>query len=215
LIELLAVLRRPADLADEALVEAIQAYDGRYDLTAAVAALQCRQLIDHAGLATLHPLVRDYLYDTLDEPRRRQLHRVAAEWLELAGDIAEAAYHYCRAGLIEQVAELLVGQEPILVRSGQHLGAIKVLGEALARARRRTDAGGLVRQLLTTRGDLLLGAQRSAAAAADYRAALALAAHPAVRAGLVRRMAGLLGQRGRPVGATSLLGRPSAALAVA
>jgi hypothetical protein len=197
LLELLAVLRRPANLADEALVEAIQTFDGHYDLAAALAVIQRRQLIDHAGQAAPHPLLRDYLYNALEQPRRRRLHRVAAEWLELAGDLVEAAYHYCRAGLVGQVAELLAGQEPALIGDGRHLGAIEVLDEALAEARLRADACGLVRQLLTTRGDLLAGARRNTEAAGDYRDALALAAHPALRASLVRRMGRLLGQRGR------------------
>jgi transcriptional regulator with XRE-family HTH domain len=214
LIELLAVLRRPADLADEALVEAIQTYDGQYDLSAALAILQRRQLVDHAGQAALHPLVRDHIYSRLEEPRRRQLHRLAAEWLEPAADIVEAADHYCRAGLVEQAAELLVGQEPALIRAGQHTRAIEVLDEALARATPRADASGLVRQLLTTRGDLLVGAQRTTEAATDYRAALALATHPVIRAGLVRRMVGLLPQRGR-TSAPGSCKRLNTALAVA
>jgi transcriptional regulator with XRE-family HTH domain len=214
LVELLAVLRRPANLIDETLVEAIQTYDGQYDLSAALAILQRRQLIDQSGRAALHPLVHDYLYSALDEPRRRQLHRVAAEWSELAGDIVEAAYHYCRAGLIEHATELLVGQESALIRAGRHLGAIEILDEALARATPLADTSGLVRQLLTTRGDLLIGARRSAEAAANYRDALALATHPAVRAGLVRRMVNLP----RPRGLASAPGsraRSNVALAVA
>ncbi|HEY7598825.1 MAG TPA: AAA family ATPase, partial [Candidatus Limnocylindrales bacterium] len=212
LIELLAVLRRPADLADEALVETIQTLDGPYDLSMALAALQRRQLIAHSGQAALHPLLRDYLYGALDDSRRRQLHRVAAEWSDLAGDLVEAAYHFCRADLIEQAAELLAGQEPALIRDGQHLAAIEVLGEALAGARRRADARGLARQLLTTRGDLLVGARRGAEAAGDYRDALALAAHPTVRAGLVRRMAGLLQQRSASALAPGSPGRSGAPL---
>jgi DNA-binding XRE family transcriptional regulator len=195
LIEALAVFRRPVNLHDAALVEAIQAADGSYDHATALAFIQRHRLIDHAEQARLHPLVCHYIYTTLaaDASRRRRLHRTAAEWSEqIAGDLVEAAYHYCHAGLLAQVAEVLVGQEERLIRRGQAHMAVTILDETLAQIRRPCgDTSGLVRQLLTTRGDLLAGARRVAEAAADYRDALALAAHPAVQIDLARRMATL------------------------
>jgi transcriptional regulator with XRE-family HTH domain len=199
LIEALAVFRRPINLHDAALAEAIQVADGSYDHAAALALVQRNRLIDHSEQARLHPLLRDYVYTTLaaDGLRRRRLHRVAAEWSEqIAGDLVEAAHHYCRAGLLAQVAEVLVGQEDTLIRRGQAHIAVAILDEALGQIRRCGDTGGLVRQLLTTRGDLLAGARCVAEAAANYRDALALAAHPSVQVDLVRRMA-TLRQRGQ------------------
>jgi ATP/maltotriose-dependent transcriptional regulator MalT len=209
LAELIAVFRQPIDLYDEALLTLLHAADGPYDLAAALAELQRRQLIDHPARATLHALVRDHLYAalTLDMARRQRLHSVAAEWSEQAGHVVEAAYHACQAGNLQQAVDVLNDQGETLLNRGQAQAAAEVVDALLARLRRQAHPDELRRQLLTVRGDLLVHTLRTAEAESDYRQALALAeqqASPRVRAQLAWRLAYGLMQRGQAAEAVTL-----------
>jgi ATP/maltotriose-dependent transcriptional regulator MalT len=198
-LSLVSVFRQPINLYDDMLVELSQAADGPYDLAAAVAEVQRRHLIDHPAQAVLHRLVRDHISATLasDLPRKRRLHRIAAEWSELvAGNIVESAYHYARAAELERAVAILTDQRKLLISGGQSYAAVEVVDDLLSRVRRRRGAtADLARQLLAIRGDLLVGTLRAAEAEADYRQALELTTQPALRADLVARLSLSLLQR--------------------
>jgi ATP/maltotriose-dependent transcriptional regulator MalT len=216
LLAFVAVFRQPLNLYDEFLIELYQS-DDVDDLAAALAELQRYHLIDYPTQANLHPLVRDYVYATLlaDSPRRRWLHQLAAEWLQQgAGRPVEAAYHYSRAGELELAGDTLTDQAEAIINRGRRLAALAVVDETLTQARRkRGDQTGLMRQLLTIRGDLLAGTLQTAEAEADYRAALALSAPPAVQAHIAWRLAQSLAQRGQAAEAIQLCRNTAAAMA--
>jgi tetratricopeptide (TPR) repeat protein len=215
LLSLVAVFRQPINLYDPSLVDLAQQFDGPYDLAAALAEVQRRHLIDHPAHAALHPLLHDHLYATLvlDLPRRQRLHRAAAEWSErVASDAVEAAHHYGQAGLLERAVDLLADCEDTLMQGGQSLAAAAVADEVLAQARRRDDKTDLLRRLLMFRGDLLVHTPRADVAEASYRAALALARGPMLRAHIIRRLATALSQRGQAAEALLLCREARAAL---
>ncbi len=200
LVELISVFRQPINLYDEMLGELVAEANQHCILDDAINELQSRHLIDDMHRAMLHPLVRDHLYMTLsaDVPQKKRYHRIAAVWLERAiGDIVEAAYHWVRAGDVEQAAEIISDQSEMLFDRGQAQAVVQIVDEALEQLRRkRSDTKNLRRSLLTARGDLLRGTSRAAEAETNYREALALAQHlPSVRAQIVRSLALILGQR--------------------
>jgi ATP/maltotriose-dependent transcriptional regulator MalT/DNA-binding XRE family transcriptional regulator len=206
---LIAVFRQPVDLYDETLSDLIEKADQPCCLEEALVELQRHHLVDDAHRAALHPLVRDHLYATLgaDAPRRRRLHRLAAEWMEHGqGKLVEAAYHWMRAGELEQAAEVIGDRGELLFDQGKANAAVQVVDETLEKARRRRgDTASLRRRLLTARGDLLRGTFRAAEAEASYREALALAQNkPALRAQVVRSLAQTLMQRGHAAEALQL-----------
>src|SRR5258706_4943047 len=125
LIALISVFRQPIDLYDDLLAGISQTSDGQGDFAAALAELQHRHLIDQPAHAALHPLVRDHVYALLaaDQPRHQGLHHLAAEWAEQSGDAVEAAYHYARAGELQQAIEVLADRGEPLLRGGQVLAA--------------------------------------------------------------------------------------------
>jgi ATP/maltotriose-dependent transcriptional regulator MalT len=217
LISLLSVFRQPVDLYEETLVEAIQKSSQLTNLNAAVMELQRRYLIENARHAYLHPLVSDFLLASLaaNAPLRKHLHRLAARWLEgRHSDLVESAFHWMRAGELEQAAEVIGDQGDALFQRGQAKAAVAVVEETIERvARKRGDTTNLRRSLLTARGDLLRGTFRAAEAEASYREALSLAqGQPTVRAGIVRSLAYLLLQRGQPAEALRLCQSASAEL---
>lgn len=216
LVSLLSVFRHPLDLYDEQLVELAQKYEPSLRFEAALAEMRLRHLMDNPRHASLHPLVRDYLYTTLgtDAARRKRMHRLAAEWSEADGNIVEAAHHWTRAANLEQAAEVLGDRSEELFNRGQASAAVQVVDEALERAaRKRGDTSALRRRLLTARGDLLRGTFRAADAEASYREALSLAQNlPAVRAQIVRNLAQILLQRGRSAEALALCQSAAAGL---
>ncbi|MFZ5880290.1 MAG: tetratricopeptide repeat protein, partial [Chloroflexota bacterium] len=205
---LFSVFRHPLDLYDEVLIDLAQKYGqpGRFET--ALAELAQHRLVDHPRRASLHPLVRDYLYTTLgtDAARKKHMHCLAAEWCEAAGDIVEAAHHWTRASDLEQAAEVLEDRSEELFNRGQASAAVKVVEEALERAaRKRGNTHQLRRRLLSAHGDLLRGTFRAADAEASYREALSLAQElPAVRAEIVRKLAQIMLQRGRSADALRL-----------
>jgi tetratricopeptide (TPR) repeat protein/transcriptional regulator with XRE-family HTH domain len=216
LLALVAVFRQPVDLHDETLVDLYQASEGPRDLLEDLGELQRYQLIDHPAQAQLHPLVRDHVYARLvgDVARRRRLHRVAATWYELVReDALEAAWHFSQAGEVAQASEVLAGQVRALVRAGRALTAADLAGTLLRRARRAGAGSDLVRQLLQTRGDLLVNTVRAAEAEAAYRQALALGASPALHAQVAWRLAESLLQRAQVSEALALCREAAAALA--
>ena len=220
LASLLSVFRQPVDLYDDLLVELIEKNAGPSDLDRAIAELQRHHLIDFASSASLHPLVRDYVYTALaaDASLKKCLHRVAAEQSELALDnLVEAAYHYCCAGDLEQVAEVIADQTELLFHRGQAMSAAEVVDEALVQLQRRGGSkSNLKRRLLAARGDLLRSTFRAAEAEASYREALALAsAHgtPMVRAQIARSLAQSLMERGQAAEALKLCQSVAADLA--
>jgi ATP/maltotriose-dependent transcriptional regulator MalT len=216
LLSLLSVFRQPINLHDETLAEIAQANDGLYDLAGGLEEVQRRQLIDHPAWASLHPLIRQYVYTQLVSslPRRRQLHLIAATWWELArGDPLEAAYHFARADQLSKAAAVLTAGTRTLVDRGQAFAAADLAGELAAQLRRRRIAASDLSQLLATRGDLLLNTLRAAEAEAAYREALAMSAAPVVRAQITWRLAESLLQRGRVPEALELCQRASRGLA--
>lgn len=197
LAQFLSVLRWPVDLLNEALIDALDA-DGRIgDLNAAILELRRRHLILHPAQAELHPLLRDRIRAQLVTRRvaRRELHALAANWLErLGADPVEAAYHAVQAGAAQQVADLLTDRTEALQRRGQAAAAAELVTEALALDGNAPD---LTRRLLVVRADLLVNGERAEEAADDYRKALALTDNPALRAQIAARLATDLMQRGR------------------
>lgn len=220
LVALLSVFRRPVDLHDETLLELCGAFDratdGPYDLLAAIAELQRRQIIDHPARAVLPPLLRDHGYATLiaDVGRRRRLHRVAAEWSErVADDALEAAWHYTRAGDADRAADLLAARVTVVVERGQAFAAGDLAGDLLRAV--RTSAGpdpDVVRRLLIARADLLAHTDRAGEAEAAYREAFVVPAPPTVRGQVGWRLADVLLERGGATEAVELCQAAAAGL---
>jgi ATP/maltotriose-dependent transcriptional regulator MalT len=209
LVSLLSVFRQPLDLYDDTLIELAKKYEQPCCFDQALDEMRQRHLMDNPRHAALHPLVQDFLYTTLgtDGARKKQMHRLAAEWSELGvGDIVEAAHHWTRAADLDRAAEILGDQSEELFNRGKASAAVKVVDEALERAsRKRGDTTHLRRRLLTARGDLLRGTFRAADAEASYREALSLAQDlPTVRAQIVRNLAQILLQRGKSAEALRL-----------
>ena len=219
---LVSVFRQPLDLYDAALNELIEAANPPGCMETALDDLRRRRLVDDPQRAALHPLLRDHLYATLgvNARRRKQLHRLAARWSEQAGEIVEAAFHWTRAGDLEQAAEVIGDQGDWLFDRGQARAAFQVVDEALQLAGRLEATQppeklrGLRRRLLTARGDFLRGTLRSAEAEASYRAALDLAqGQPAVRGRIAVNLVYLLLMRGRSAEALALYQDVAAQLA--
>ena len=213
LTALLAVFRHAVDLHDPQLIEASQAMAGTYDATGGIEELLRRQLVNDAARAALHPLVHDHVYAGLtgDAGRRRALHRLAAVHCERRlADPLEASWHYARAGDAAEAADLLVASGAGLAARGRSARAADLVSELLA-----GDLAGdeSTRQLLALRGDLLLHTERAGEAEQSYRAALAMPAPPAVRAGVAWRLAQCLLQRGQPPEALDLCRTAAAGLA--
>jgi ATP/maltotriose-dependent transcriptional regulator MalT/transcriptional regulator with XRE-family HTH domain len=204
LTALLAVFRHAVDLHDPRLIEASQAMAGPYDATGGIEELLRRQLVNDAARAALHPLVHDHVYAGLtgDAVRRRGLHRLAASHCDrVLGDPLEASWHYARAGDTGEAADLLVASGPGLAAHGRSARAADLVSELLAGDPVDNETA---RQLLALRGDLLLHTERAGEAEQSYRSALAVAAPPAVRAGVAWRLAQCLLQRGQPPEALEL-----------
>jgi len=217
LLTVLAVLRRPVDLYDELLVELLADAGEPAPLDLTLNELQRMLLIDDPARAALHPLLRDHIYAGMvsDLPRRRQLHRLAAEWVERSeGDVLLAAHHYARSDDLPQAMGVLADRAEYLRERGQAAAAVEVVDELLARARRALGGrdAQLICPLLTLRGDLLAPTVRVAEAEANYRSALTLAGHPAVRARIAARLAFSLVQRGQGREALALVDSARAAL---
>jgi ATP/maltotriose-dependent transcriptional regulator MalT/DNA-binding transcriptional regulator YiaG len=204
LVDLLAVFRHGVDLHDEALVGQIQGWQAGFDLPAAVAELQRRQLVDHATSAALHPLIRDHRYARMvsDPRRRRRLHRIAAGCYDRGDDPLEAAWHFTRAGDVTQASDVLTGQVHTLIGRGQNLAAADLTGLLLERV--NGGNGELARQLFVVRGDLLVNTVRGAEADAAYREALGHPMPAPVRALVVLRLAESLLERHQPAEALVL-----------
>lgn len=197
LVSLLAVFRYPVDLLDARLIEASETLGGSYDVLAGLDELRRRQLVDHPARADLHPLVRDHIYAGLvgAAAGRRQLHQLAARYCErVLNDPLEASWHYVRAGEEAEAADLLAARTADLTATGRAGRAADFAAELLAAGKMTSEAE---RQLLITRGNLLLHTERAGEAEAAYRDALARPAPPAVRAGVAWRLAQSLLQRGQ------------------
>jgi tetratricopeptide (TPR) repeat protein len=217
LLAIVAVMRRPVDLYDELLVELMAEAGEPYGIDLTVNELQRMLLVDDPAHAVLHPLLRDHVYAGLvsDLARRRRLHRVAAEWVERAhGDLLLAAHHYARSDDLQQAMEVLADRAEALRELGQAMAAAEVVDELLARARRAPSGrdAQLICPLLTLRGDLLAPTVRVAEAEANYRSALTMAGHPAVRARITARLAFSMVQRGLGREALALIDAARAAL---
>ena len=229
LVSLLSTLRYPINLQDELLVELCQEMPDPCPWTGAINELRSFYLIETPDRASLHPLIRDYVYAALsaDPARRRAFHRVLAKWYELCpGDLVEAAYHYARAGDLEHVVGVLDGQADALFSAGKIGAAADILDESMRQlARKRVENLALKRRLLVARGDLRKAAFRAGEAESDYRQALALAGAldpqpgqanvmdvPAVRADIALRMSLILMQRGQTLEALGLVQSAAAVL---
>lgn len=216
LLTQISVFRQAINLYDPILVELIQTEDGPYSLAPALSELQQRQVIDHPAQAKLHPLIRDYVYATLaaDPARRRRLHLIAAEWAERSqGDVLRAARHYTQVGQTEQVANLLIGAEPTLIRQGQALTAVSVVESAVVQLRHaRPPQPDVLRRLLASRGHLLIGSLRQNEAQTDFEEALTLTDDPTLRAELTYRLALMLSLKSQYGQALDLVHAATAAL---
>jgi len=208
LAALLAVFRQPIDLFDETLIETIHAIDGEFDQQRAAAELQRRHLIDQPHEAALHPLVHDHLYESLvsDPPRRKRLHRIAAEWSAAHGEIVEAAYHYFHAGRLKQAVDVIANRGAWLFARGQGVAATTLIEAMLAFARQRDPQPDLLRRLLMLHGDLLTFTVRAkeAEASLEQAAMLARRADPKVRAEIALALGRLWTRRGSLIEALNL-----------
>jgi transcriptional regulator with XRE-family HTH domain len=192
LAELISIFRQPVDIFDETLVGQCEAIGRAYD-SENVNELQRRFLIRDPHLAELHPLVRDHLNHSLSTrpQEKKRLHRLAAEWSDrVAGELLESAHHFTRAGNVREVEMVIAGREETVFRRGQALAMADVLGQAaqIVSAKKSNRDRGLLRWLLSARGEFLSNSSRTAEAEDDFREALALAANPQVRADLVCRL---------------------------
>lgn len=208
LLALLAVFRHPVDLLDERLLDASIELDGPFDVLGGLEELRRRQLVEHAAMAALHPLVHDHVYAWM--PGRRRLHRLAAEYCEQAlTDPLEASWHHWRAGNQEGAAGLLIANASALIASGRSERAADLAADLLGTGQ---VPAGTAAELLAARGDLLMRSERSAEAEAAYRDALARSPRPVARAGITWRLAQSLLQRGQVREALALCREATAAL---
>jgi ATP/maltotriose-dependent transcriptional regulator MalT/DNA-binding XRE family transcriptional regulator len=211
LVSLLAVFRHPVNLLDERLIEASESLSGPFDVSAGIAELRRRQLIDDATSASLLPLVHDHVYAWLigTAGGRRRLHRLAAGYCEqVLDDPLEAVWHYARGGDPAEAADLLAARASDLTARGESERAADLAASLLANS--QAESG---RQLLVARGDLLVHTERAAEAEQAYRDALRRPAAPAVRAGVAWRLAQCLLQRGKVSEALTLCDSALAGLA--
>jgi len=195
LLALLAVFRHPVDLLDERLLNASAELDGPFDVLGGLEELRRRQLVQHAAMAALHPLVHDHVYAWL--PGRRRLHQLAAGYCEQAlADPLEASWHHWRAGSEERAAGLLIANASVLIANGRSGRAADLAADLLGTGK---VPAATVPGLLAARGDLLLRTEYSAEAEAAYREALARMPEqaPTARAGIAWRLAQSLLQRGQ------------------
>ena len=193
MVECLSLLPTPLNLSAQGLVERSEALIGGDAQVwgAALAELQHRQLIERPTLARLHPLLRAYVYHTLenDPTRKRSLHHHLAEFLAADPDeILQAASQYALAHEFEHAADLLVDGVETLIDLAQADLALPLLEKLLQQAERVSDRER-ARALLGLRGDLLRRANRLFEAEESYRQALELSGERAVRAYLIVRLA--------------------------
>jgi tetratricopeptide (TPR) repeat protein len=206
---LVAIFRQPVDLYDPALTDLMRRGNAKNlepsgeAFARALDELQHRHVLDNPGRAALHPLVSGHLARMLaSEPDRlREMHLLAARYEDRhLGNVVEAAYHYCQAGKLNEMADVLADQGMDLFNRGAGQAALEVVDQGLAQTRRkRNPQAGLLRRLLTIRGDLLASGLRAGEAEANYREALALAlqegSSAAVQAQIMSRLASCLTQR--------------------
>lgn len=201
LLELVALFRHPIDLFDPSLAELIAGAEPSLALGAAIQSLQEQALIDDVRQAGLHPLLREHLLTQLatDPRRKRRLHRLAAEWEDHnSADVLETIYHAAHAGQYAHTAETIKGREEAVAARGQATAAAAVLSLALRnleRGRRPDRNRRILRDLLTSRGILLVGSLQAREAEADFRRALELTADAPTRADLVARIANSIFER--------------------
>jgi predicted ATPase/DNA-binding winged helix-turn-helix (wHTH) protein len=100
----------------------------------------------------LHGLYRDVLYDRVPPGRRLEVHRRVAErketaWGERAGEIAtELAYHYRRAGKIEQTICYLERAVKQAMRRSAYTEALDNCQQALVLLNRQPQSSNLLRE---------------------------------------------------------------------
>jgi tetratricopeptide (TPR) repeat protein/transcriptional regulator with XRE-family HTH domain len=212
LLAFLSVLREPINLFDESLAVLLAKKIGQFDLNDALTTLVQRQIIVSPAQASLYPLIRDAVYARLsvNAPRKQQMHALAAEWYEQTSEnVVEIAYHYTRADMLDRATSALVDQAQTILSRGRGRAAVEVVDDILLRLKRRESVQGLLRQLLTVRGDLLVNTEQAGEAEADYRDAYALALKDRLagvpRALLALRLGNCLLQRGKGQEVISLL----------
>ena len=193
MVECLSLLPMPLNLSAQGLIARSEALIGGNERVwkAALAELQRRQLIEHPASARLHPLLRAYVYHTLesDPARQRSLHHHLAEFLAADPDeILQAASQYTLAHEFEHATDLLVDGVETLIDLAQTDLALPLLEKLLQQAERVSDRER-ARALLGLRGDLLRRANRLVEAEESYRQALELSGERAVRAHLIVRLA--------------------------
>jgi ATP/maltotriose-dependent transcriptional regulator MalT/DNA-binding XRE family transcriptional regulator len=197
LISLLAVFRHPINLLDEQLIDASEALEGRYGMSAGLDELRRKQLVDHPARASLHPVAREFIYAGAGgvPVGRKGLHHLAAQHCErVLDDPLEASWHYAHAADPVGAAGLIAARTAELIASGRAGRAAALAGRLLASV---GGAGDAERQLLASLGDLLVHTGRDEEAEKAYRAALAHPAPPALQAWVAGQLARSLLQWGR------------------
>lgn len=172
----LAVFRHPINLYDERLIELAE-IEGWAE---AIIGLQQSYLVHHPAYASLHPLIQDHLYTTLNAKPvlKRRYHRLAALWSR-SHDILEAAYHHSRAGQLSQAIDLLTHHTTDIYNQGQVMAALLVADEIKGRLATRPESTPNLRcRLFLLRGNLLSQTGRIQEAIADYHQALAETSRP-------------------------------------
>jgi hypothetical protein len=199
LLLLLATFQRPVDLYDSYLAELAQSVADIPNLGEAVQVLQRRRLIENARQAGLPPLIREYATQALalDGLTRARMHRLAADWFRDGDrDVFAAAWHYCRAGLVDQSIEMIEEHTSELIGIGLASSTAEVLDELETQLkRRRASKDELARRALVLRGQLLAGTLRAAESEASFRQAIAMSASPVVRASIICQLAEITNQR--------------------
>jgi tetratricopeptide (TPR) repeat protein len=198
---------KPSSIVGEALARALDE-------------LQHRHVLDNPSRAALHPLVSGHLarISAGDPGRLREMHLLAARYEDRhLGNVVEAGYHYCQAGKLNEMADVLADRGMELFNRGAGQAALEVVDQGLGQVRRkRNPPPGLLRRLLAIRGDLLASGLRAGEAEANYREALALALQDgsptAVQAQTMFRLASCLSQRSQAPEALDICRRALALL---
>lgn len=100
---------------------------------------------DHRELAFRHDLLREAAYTMLTDQDRELGHRLAAEWLEQAGerDALALAEHYSRGGSRDRAIPYFIRAAQTAVDAGNLDAAIAIADRALGCGARGTDRGEL------------------------------------------------------------------------
>jgi ATP/maltotriose-dependent transcriptional regulator MalT len=89
-------------------------------------------------VAFFHASVRDYIYARLDDGKRQQLHRRAADWYDRVGNLDEATYHEQMAELVPVLEHAAAAAKPAQPAGSGPSAAGSAPSTGVARPSRRT-----------------------------------------------------------------------------